>query len=91
MSTQVQTGEIQRMISSFLFSFLLLLSPALAQTKEAKPVTAKTQTKPVRTPKTIKTKPADELARLREEFIKATNEYKASLEKLRAKLREECR
>lgn len=29
-------------------------------------------------------KPVDELTKLREEFVKATNEYKASLEKLRA-------
>ena len=37
-------------------------------------------------PKTTKTKtgPATELARLREDFVKATNEYKASLQKLRA-------
>lgn len=33
--------------------------------------------------KTKQTKPADELTRLREEFIKATNDYKASLERLK--------
>jgi F0F1-type ATP synthase membrane subunit b/b' len=34
--------------------------------------------------KTKQQKPLNELERLREEFVKATNEYKASLEKLRA-------
>ena len=55
----------------------LLINPAAlsAQKRVAKPRAAKTKTQPA--------KPIDELGRLREEFIKATNEYKASLEKLR--------
>lgn len=92
MRTQAQRGVVcwkyqqiaRRLIASFLLSFPWLLSPALAQTKQAKPVSTKAQTKRGATPKTSKTKPVDELSRLREEFIKATNEYKASLEKLKA-------
>ena len=66
----------------------LLLMPVsiLAQTKiGTKPGAARTKTKTARTSqtKTTPAKPIDELTRLREEFIKATNEYKASLEKLR--------
>lgn len=34
--------------------------------------------------KTVQVKPIDELARLQQEFVRATNDYKASLEKLRA-------
>ncbi len=73
-----------------LLSCLLLLTPSAvaAQKKEAKPGATKTKTTQPRTrasqTKTTPGKPADELAKLREEFIKATNEYKASLEKLRA-------
>lgn len=74
-------------VSSFLFSFLLFLPTALAQTKETKPVTAKTNktaTRIAKPTKATQTGPANELAKLREEFIKATNEYKASLKELRA-------
>ena len=66
----------------------LLLMPVslLAQTRVGtKPGAAKTkpQTATSSKTKTTPAKPVDELTRLREEFIKATNEYKASLEKLR--------
>jgi len=68
---------------------LLFLLPATGhpQKKVATPTTAKT--KPTASSSKIKTrtppaKPVDELARLRAEFIKATADYKASLEKLRA-------
>ncbi|HEV7743443.1 MAG TPA: hypothetical protein VGO56_00485 [Pyrinomonadaceae bacterium] len=75
-----------RLFGGLLFlTFVLIPSLLCAQTKvinknaAAKPErTAKSNQKP----KTVK--PVDELSRLREEFIKATNEYKASLEKLRA-------
>ena len=60
---------------SFLSFLLLIPEVAVAQKKRA-PVKPKA--------KIEKPKPVDEIARLREEFIKATNEYKASLEKLRA-------
>lgn len=75
-------------VSVCLFSFLFIVPTASAQTpetKQAKPVPAKTKTKPTRTAKTTRTQPGkvDELGKLREEFITATNDYKASLEKLR--------
>jgi hypothetical protein len=58
--------------------FLLLPTTLLGQKKSRAP-------KPKRTPaakaKAIQTKPADELARLREEYIKATNEYQGLLKK----------
>lgn len=75
---QIASRMICSIVSSALLTFLLLLLPpaVTAQKKEAKPSATKTRT--------TQAKPADELARLREEFIKATNEYKASLEKLRA-------
>lgn len=47
------------------------------------PVTAQKK-KPATKATPVKAKPMDELARLREEFIKATREYKESLEKLLA-------
>jgi hypothetical protein len=73
-------------ISLTLFLVLLLIPAYLrAQTKVAtKPGTATTKSQPAKSKrKTNPAKPVDELTRLREEFIKATNEYKASLEKLR--------
>ena len=49
------------------------------------PGTAQAQKKPRTTkPAATQTKPVSELAKLREEFVKATNDYKANLEKLRA-------
>ena len=68
-----------------LFQLQLCTSLTLAQDK---PVTTKTKTaqpktsKPKAKPKPAK--PVDELTRLREEFIKATNEFKSSLKLLRA-------
>ena len=65
----------------------LLLMPVLmpAQTRVGTKSAARTTTQTARSSKTKTTpaKPVDELTRLREEFIKATSEYKASLEKLR--------
>lgn len=80
-------------ISVVLLSFLLLLMPVAVRAQE-KPVAAKSaaaRTKTVQsktnqkktTQKSAQARSADELAKLREEFIKATNDYKASLEKLR--------
>jgi hypothetical protein len=72
---------------------LLLQSPTLlflttqAQTSPVKPGTAKVQTnqrRRARNGKASQKQPVNELTKLREEFIKATNDYKASLEKLRA-------
>ena len=69
-------------ICTVLLSLLLMPITMMAQKKQvgskrgmAKPKTNQSKTK--------QTKPADELTRLREEFITATNDYKASLEKLR--------
>jgi hypothetical protein len=74
--------------SSLLISFLLFFMPLALraqQTVGPKPGAARTKKQPTsKQGKTTPTKPADELASLREEFIKATNEYKANLEKLRA-------
>jgi hypothetical protein len=80
-------------ILSVLVSILPSLLPATARAQEkpaaAKPAATTTHTPKSRTnqkkPSRAKTqpRPVDELARLREEFIKATNDYKASLEKLR--------
>jgi hypothetical protein len=77
-----------------LLLFLVLLPIVVAsqekavapKTSLAKPKTnqSKVNRKKASQTKANKTRPADELARLREEFIKATNDYKASLEKLRA-------
>ena len=65
----------------------LLLMPVSmpGQTRVGTKSAARTTTQTARSSKTKTTpaKPVDELTRLREEFIKATNEYKASLEKLR--------
>jgi outer membrane efflux protein len=80
-----------RLVSSAAFSFLLMLIPGAANTQNP---SERSAPEPAQKPaskkasaskqKTARTKPLDELARLREEFIKATNDYKASLEKLRA-------
>ncbi|MFN2516781.1 MAG: TolC family protein [Pyrinomonadaceae bacterium] len=53
--------------------FLLLVPAPMGAQKKVAPKT-----------KTNQTKPVDELAKLREEFIKATNDYKANLKKLLA-------
>ena len=72
---------------------LSLVTPAFlqAQTKVAtKPGASKTKRQPTSSSKTktAPAKPVDELTRLRTEFIKATNDYKASLEKLRVSYEE---
>ncbi len=77
-----------------LLSFILLPMP-LPVNAQKKQVTAKTATAKPNTDqsrinqkkssqKKAEGRPANELAKLREEFIEATNDYKASLEKLRA-------
>jgi outer membrane efflux protein len=65
-----------------LLSFLLLLAPVTtaAQKKPAGSKSAANQTKPV-----------NELAKLREEFVRATKDYKANLEKLLAILEKNVR
>ncbi len=81
--------------STIVLLFFLVLIPIVvaAQEKAVAPKTSLAKPKANQTKVTRKkasqtkakqTRPADELARLREEFIKATNDYKASLEKLRA-------
>src|SRR6266511_1342370 len=79
--------------STALLLFFLVLTPMVAAQKKVvapktsvtKPKTNQTKTTRKKAPQTksTQTRPADELARLREEFIKATKDYKASLEKLR--------
>ena len=79
-----------RLVSPAALSFLLFLIPCaataqnpserLAQEPAQKPAQKKAS---ATKQKTTRTKPVNELARLREEFIKATNDYKANLEKLR--------
>jgi len=81
--------------STIVLLFFLVLIPIVVAAQEkavapktslAKPKANQTKVTRKKAPQTKanKTRPADELARLREEFIKATNDYKASLEKLRA-------
>jgi hypothetical protein len=78
-----------------LLLFFLVLMPIVVaaqetavapKTKLAKPNTNQTKVSRKKAPqsKANQARPANELARLREEFIKANNDYKASLEKLRA-------
>jgi hypothetical protein len=65
---------------------LLFLFPSAARSQNkvaAKPAAKKPQAKTPQA-KPAPRKPVDELTRLREEFIKATNDYKANLDKLRA-------
>ena len=80
--------------STALLLFFLVLTPMVVSAQEkavapkmglAKPKTNQTKTarKKVPAKKATQTRAADELARLREEFIKATKDYKTSLEKLR--------
>lgn len=77
----------RRIIGPVLFSFLLLTAGA---------ATAQKKTVAKKKPESLKakgtqTKPVDELAKLREEFINATNEYKGHLEKLRASYENDVR
>jgi hypothetical protein len=78
---------IQSLSSSLILSFLVLLGPLTQAQKKGvtRSSRAKTKAQPAKSiqAKTTAAKPVDELARLREEFVKATKEYKASLEKLR--------
>src|SRR6185436_19579134 len=60
---------------------VLAQSGSAAQGKTARP---KPKATPAPREQKTQVKPVDELARSREEYIKATNDYKASLEKLRA-------
>lgn len=64
-----------------LFQVQCCTSPTLGQDK---PVTTKSKNTQAKTSKRKPAKPVDELTRLREDFIKATNEYKSSLKLLRA-------
>lgn len=74
-------GGAGRLFSSVLLCLFVLsvVTSISAQAQTTKPRVAKPKTTKTR----VKAKPVDELTRLREEFIKATNEYKASLEQLR--------
>jgi hypothetical protein len=72
-----------------LITFLLVLLPATAAAQKkqvtkksgaAKPAAASAKKSQAKTTP----KPVDEITKLRQEFIQATNDYKASLEKLRA-------
>lgn len=71
-----------------LLTFLLVVFPAAAVAQEKqvtkKSSAAKPATIPARKGQAKSTKPVDELARLRQEFINSTNDYKANLERLRA-------
>ena len=76
-----------RMVFGAVLFLLFLLPPVPLHAQETvvnKPGIAKAKTAQARTrTKKARAKPKDELTRLREDFISATNEYKASLEKLR--------
>ena len=81
------TTIVPSIVSSLLLLFLLPVIPGSHAQKKvaAKPVAAKAKTRPAKLSqaKTTRANPTDELTRLREEFIRATNEYKANLQKLR--------
>ena len=90
----VKTPRSNIFVIVLLLSFFALMLPATARAQE-KPVATKSGVAKTRTgqskavqkklPRTRSpVRPVDELANLREEFIRATNDYKASLEKLRA-------
>lgn len=81
----IATGgsSLGRQIFFSLAAFLLLLVTAVCLFAQVGPPKTGTQPAKSKKPKTSAVKPKDELTRLREEFIKATNDYKASLEKLR--------
>jgi hypothetical protein len=81
---QVRPARFVSRIVLLVVCGLMLTMPGVlrAQTKVVTKTTASQKKKqPV---KSTPAKPLDELARLREEFIKLTGEYKASLEKLQA-------
>jgi hypothetical protein len=87
--SQFATQIVRPSVSWLLISLPLLVMPLAlsAQQKVERQSSApktKTQQSKSKQAKTTPAKPADELARLREEFVKATNDYKANLEKLRA-------
>ncbi|HSS20637.1 MAG TPA: hypothetical protein VLL54_11230 [Pyrinomonadaceae bacterium] len=67
-------------------AMLLLLSTSLLAQEKSNKATPKPTTQPAKTTKNkaIPKKPVDELTKLREEYIQATKDYQASLEKLRA-------
>jgi hypothetical protein len=71
-----------RCFISLLLTFLLLTLPAFGgQRKSSAP---KPKGKLSSRSKAVRAEPVDELTKLREEFVKATNDYRATLEKLRA-------
>jgi len=73
----------QRGIQIALLATMLIMPVALrAQAKVATKPTPRKQKQPAKSTPAVK--PVDELSRLREEYIKASREYKASLEKLQA-------
>lgn len=88
---EIATGVVglRRQIVLSLAAFLLLFVTPVCLSAQEKPDTQpgppKTGSLPARSkkPKTNAVKAKDELTRLREEFIKTTHDYKASLEKLR--------
>ena len=80
---------VARAVSAVTLSFVLFLIPVTA------PCTAAQKRQPAAKPKpkidTTEVASARELARLQQEFIKATREYKASLDQLRASYEKDVR
>jgi hypothetical protein len=75
-------SRVTSCVGSTAILLLLLLLMPFAGFGQKKSRAAKSKSKPTQTKSDGK--PLDQLAKLREEFIKATREYKASLEKLQA-------
>ncbi len=73
--------SVSRIFSTAALSISLLLMPLTMAVAQKKSTAAKPKTNQT---KTSRVASGDDLAKLREEFIKATNDYKAKLEKLRA-------
>jgi F0F1-type ATP synthase membrane subunit b/b' len=77
---------IVRIALAFLLSFQVTLTPPAVRAQQkvgSDPSKTARQRVKQKSAKNSTAKAVDELARLREEFIKATNDYKANLEKLR--------
>lgn len=68
-------------LAAGLLAFLFLTPGAFSAQKKS---IGKSKATPAPKAKATQAKPTDELAKLREEFVKASNDYKASLERLRA-------
>src|ERR1043166_10190380 len=74
----------RRFVSAILLLVLILAIPVCANAQSKVTTRQAVAQKKKQTPTSVSpAKPKDEITRLREEFIKATGDYKASFERLR--------